>query len=438
MMYLLYNLLIGVVMLKKIVVGVMSISMLITSMPSYAGPFGRSSSKSSTSSAKRSSVTPSRSSTTISAPSTPKRDYTASRDTGGISKGGSVGMTRTDVTNRVRDNSYKQTMPANNTTVAGRAPETRYNNNTRYNNDTRYSDSRRYNDRYDNDRRYNNNNYNMGGYNNGYRNPSRYGIGTVLTAAAAGALLGYIMHSDNNGNTYFTHPNNPNMAYNGEGQALNAIPNGNFQPAGMVNNDGTIAALPASYNAQAPMVNPVSIAQQRVTPVVAAQTAPVVVDKSGFSGWWIILLLLALGAMVYMMFLRKKDKGEAPTMNNILNPKNPEEQLRDDAEKMFMNFQKNNRPSQVEYIRQNSTPLFFDAVKDTVMDSSEDKVVSINTLEHEVVDVTQSGTKYIASIRYRSLINENDGGADTETNVDEVWHYVYENKRWLVAGIEQV
>ena len=118
--------------------------------------------------------------------------------------------------------------------------------------------------------------------------------------------------------------------------------------------------------------------------------------------------------------------------------KNPEEMLRDNADKMFMDFQKSNRPSQISHIQAQSTPMFFDAIQDSVMNSSESRTVKIKTLEHELRDLSQEGTQFIGSVRYKATIEEAEQGQVTRTNLDELWNYVYENGRWLLAGIDVI
>lgn len=355
-------------MFKQIIVGLMSAGLLLSSVPSEAA-FGRSSTTSSSNSY-RSSTSSSSSARTSSAATT------SSARSGGISQGSSIGMTRSNVTNSVRDGSYKQNLPANNSTVAGSG--TSRDNSTYYrNNNTYYSNEGR------------------GYYNQPYQGHS---TGALVGAAAAGALAGYLLHRDSYGNAYYTNPGNPGVYYDPNGQVMSSA------PAGVVNGG-----------------------------------APVMYQSSGSGHGFIffllgvLLILLIIGAAV-ALFSKKKTDGE-PAMS--LFGKNPEEQLRDDADTFFRNFQKNNRPSQLDWVRQNSDDGFFEAVKDMVVQSPENKEVTVLQLEHELVDLTQEGTKYIGSIRYQARVRETVNGQSEETPIDEVWHFIYQGK-WRLAGIEQV
>jgi hypothetical protein len=362
--------LLGESMFKQIIVGVMSAGLLLSSVPSEAA-FGRSSTASSSNSYRSSSSSSSARSSSAAAPS-------ASARSGGISQGSSIGMTRSNVTNSVRDGSYKQNLPANNSTVAG-SGVSRNSGNTYYSNGgggTYYSNEGR--------------SY----YNQPYQGHS---TGALVAAAGAGALAGYLLHRDSYGNAYYTNPNNPGVYYNPNGQVMSSV------PAGVGGGTNVVYEQPSSGH--------------------------------GFIFFLlgVLLILLIIGVAV-ALFSKKKTDGE-PAMS--LFGKNPEEQLRDDADNFFRSFQKNNRPSQLEWVRQNSDEGFFEAVKDMVVQSPENKDVTVLQLEHELVDLTQEGTKYIGSIRYQARVRETVNGEVTETPIDEVWHFIYQGK-WRLAGIEQV
>lgn len=421
-------------MFKKIITAVMCSSLVFTSLPGYSAPFGKSSSGSSSSSKSTSSSysSQSRSNSSSSNSGSSSRSYSnfgsSSKSTStapsqsnqqqqaqssSLGKGQSIGMSRSSVAQSVRDGTNKA--PANNTTVAGSNPSGSRNYTApSY---TAPSYNRNYERRYDNT-------YSASP---SYQQPRQgYGMGTVIGAAAAGALVGYLLHRDNSGNVYYTNPAQPGIAYDANGNRLGSVPYGNYQTMGTVNSNGTLdTSSVGTMSNNAALGAPV----QQASPTSSS---------SGF-GWFLVVLLVlaALGAFVYFVFIRRPQT----TTEKVYTPmntdyRNPEEKLRDEAREMFVNFQKNNRPSQMSYIQSNSDPIFFDAIKDTVMESSDSREVKVKSVEAELVDLTQEGTKYIGSVHYRATLEENDNGNVTQTAVDQMWNYIYNGSKWVLAGID--
>jgi hypothetical protein len=359
---------------KKLLSSILALSVMLVNVPSEAA-FGHSSSSSSHSYSSPSYSSPSRASSST--------NYSR----GGISSGQSIGMSRSSVVSSVRDGSYKSTMPSNNTTVAGRNPVNNYNSGS--------------------------NNYQPNHYNNYPNNYASsypmanqgHSTGALVGAAVAGGLVGYMLHTDNNGHSYYTNPSNPGVAYNQNGQVMNGIPQGSYQDAGMINGN------------QQPIYS---------SPMMAQQPA-----SSGLGWFWWLVIIAAIMGVVYFMF-RQKIIEESPVNFAIF--KNPEEKIRDEKDQFFIDFQKNNRPSQLGFIKENSDLVFFEAIKDMVLSSQEDKVVSVRRLESELVNLEQEGTTYVASVRYVAEVVE----SGSTINVDEVWNFKYINNKWLLAGIEQV
>lgn len=397
-------------MYKKIFSVMVAMSVVMTSIPNAEAAFGRSSSssssRSSTFSSSRSSSSsysaPSRSSSSNSAFSssqTQRSDTSSSRFGGGMS----LGKSRPDAVNSVRDGSYKDRQSTG-SYAGGNNSNTytpQYNSGSRYSNNSGYS-----------------NNY--GGYNPGMgattSSPSRFGVGSLAAAAVAGGLVGYLLHTDNKGNTYYTNPNNPGVAYAENGQVLGSVPQGDYNTVGRVGNDGVIQG----YNAP--------VAQQS--------------HKSGFPWGWIFFFLI-VGGVLYLLFGRKKPTSfgsgmmgsSAPApMAGTTHSANPEDTLSRQMDDFFVNFQNNNRPSQLEWIRSNTTPLMFNAVRDMVEGSDDNRKVIVRSMSSEMVDVTATNGTYEGSVRYRATI-EDDG--ETQ-QVDEVWNFLYDNGRWKLNGIDQV
>lgn len=403
-------------MFKKIMAVLVCASMAL-STPVFSASFGKTPSGSSSGS---------RTPTSRPAPAaTPQRAPAQTQSSGSLSRGQSVGMTRSAVTESVRNNTYKQTPAA--------APAPRPVDNTYANRNQQPTNG--YNGNYQNqpNNQGYNNNYGTNYGNNGFQNqPRSYGMGTVIGAAAVGAMVGYMMHRDSNGNSYYTNPNNPNVAYDSNGNRMSSVPQGNFTQQGTVSSNGTITPT----------------ASDSMSNNYAVNNAPAK-SSSGF-GWIVFLLLIIaglIGAAIYFMNRRKPTAYEPSnaTRNNafanapaFVPSHDPQSELESTAQQMFIDFQKNNRPSQIDVIESQSDPVFFEAIKDSVLEASDNKKVTIKSIEAEVVNVAQENGQLVGSVRYRGVINEANGQDLNKITVDEVWHYVYRNNKWLLAGIEAV
>lgn len=392
-------------MFKKVMVSVISASMIMSSMVAVAAPFGKSSSSRSSSASSSS-----RSSSFNRAPSAPTRSApsSASRNYGGISQGNSVGMTRSDVSNRVRNGT--NVAPRNESTVAGNNPSGSYNSGS--NSNRGYS-----NNGYNNN---NNNRYNNG-YNNGYNNtPSRgHSTGALVGAAAAGAIGGYMLNG-------ILH-NRDGSVHNGAGYS-NGVPiqnsNAGMADNGTANTNGSNYSNGAGYN---------------TSPAMGA--AP---QKSSF--WWSLLgflLVVLVIAVLWKLFFGRKKTQNTDTgvnmFNNLVNNKSPETEIRDMKDQMFTNFQKNNKPSGLSYIQNNSTPMLFEAIRENIESGSESRVVTVRSLESRLEDITQDGSNYVASVSYKGTVIEKDAGQEAvETPINELWNYTYDGRNWKLAGIESL
>lgn len=112
----------------------------------------------------------------------------------------------------------------------------------------------------------------------------------------------------------------------------------------------------------------------------------------------------------------------------------PAKLLENNKEKFFTEFQKMNRPSGLEYVREHTVDYLFDALKDMVLDSNEDSKIFVKSIEAEIVDLEGAGKGKIGSVHYQAIISV-DGN---EESIDEVWHFQYSGLNWKLAGIEQV
>jgi hypothetical protein len=376
---------------KKVLITLLSSAMLISAIPAEAA-FGRSSG----STPSRSFSTPSKSSSF----STPSKS-SGSTSTGGISQGQSVGMSRSNVANSVKNGTYSA--PANGTTVAGKNPG----GSNQGSNDSGYAPSSGYN----------NNGYNNGGY---AQQPAQSGhsTGTVLGAAAVAGAAGYMLGNHN------SQPNT--VVVNGQGQQ--GYNNGGYAQPNVVNGNGNGNGNGVDSYGNSNQVSPVMVAQQSGGGV-------------GSFIWSIIKVILGLIVLAFLvMFIigwfQKKNKGSDMLQ---MNSKTPEDEIRDGKEQFFINFQQNNRPSGLSYIRSNSDNVLFSAIEDTVTQSSDSRVIKVKRLEAELVDLTQDGSRYIASVRYNALVSEGEpNGEMTDTDIKELWNFVYISGSWKLAGIDQL
>ena len=109
---------------------------------------------------------------------------------------------------------------------------------------------------------------------------------------------------------------------------------------------------------------------------------------------------------------------------------NPSEILESNKEQMFVDFQKNNKPSGIGYIQKHSVPYFFEAIQDDILASMDDTKIVVKRLEAEVVDETGD----VASVHYAAEVVTN---GESEF-IDEVWHFKYTGWGWKLCGIEQI
>jgi hypothetical protein len=368
-------------MFKKIMVSVVSAAVLLSGMQVEAKPFG------SRSTATRST------STSFSRPSAPTSTFTRSAPvsapttgtatTGGIARGSAVGMTRSDVGNRV----------TNGTNVA---PGTVSSGSTYANSGTRY-----------------------GGYAPSaptYAQPATQGhsTGALLGAAAAGAVGGYMLNG-------LMH-NRDGSVYSGNGYN-NGVPvqgyNNGAAPVVMDNGNGNYSAVPMG-------------------------AAPVVVHN-GSSIWWSILGFLLVMLVLYfiwnLFFGSKKNSNEGVGMfNSNKSMGEMQAELEDAKQQMFINFQKNNKPSGLNYIQSNSDAVFFEGVQEDIKDASDTRTITVRSLDAKLAeDIVKEGNQYIGSVVYRGVVIEQEAGqAPVSTNINEMWNFIYTPSGWKIAGIQPV
>jgi len=109
------------------------------------------------------------------------------------------------------------------------------------------------------------------------------------------------------------------------------------------------------------------------------------------------------------------------------------------AKLSFVRLQAANDAGNIGDIREFTTPEMFSEIKLQMQErGSQSQQTDVVTLNAEVLDVSEEGRRYVASVRFSGTIRETAGGAPTP--FDEVWHLVKPvdgNFGWLIAGIEQ-
>lgn len=361
-------------MFKNIAACIISASLAFAPVVTQAASFGKTSSSSSS---------PSKSSSS------------GSKSSGGISKGQSVGMQRSQVTQSVRDGSYKQKQQKQSTNTTSTAS----NKNRQYQ-DRDYTASRR-------DRDYQ--------YQREQRQPYQYQPpvtqGHSDGALLGAAILGHAIGSSNNRSNTTTINNGGTNGH----ATTSSVPSGqsyDSTPTSSVNPSGTGNYAPAS--------------------------------SSGGMGWfWALLLALGTAAICYVLyrFFMGSNKPETQTTSYapiVSSKEKAENELIDNKDDMFVNFQRNNKPSGIDYIQENSETLFFNAVRDSVVQSSDTREVRVVSLGSEVVNCEKEGSRLVASVHYKGKIVETENGDETSSDINEVWHFLYEGNVWKVAGIEPI
>lgn len=281
------------------------------------------------------------------------------------------------------------------------------------------------------------------------------GWGTVAAGAAAGAVAGYALNSAINS------PSTPAAAPSA--------------PAGV--------AAPA--NAPTNMVQNPLEGSHPVMPATAAPAAVAPANGNGSSFLWILLLLGLLGGGLF--FLRRKNgggfapqgmpprtpqtAGHAPTLfsgqnqapqpmapnegNGLFASLNPNTQnsantwqendrlpngstvadfLRQ-ARATFQRVQTMNSAMQINEIRNYLTADLFEELKRDITDNRD--IAEFPELHTQLLDATDEGTRYIASVRFSGRCSEATG--QPALPFSETWHFVQTKNEvhWKLAGIQQ-
>ena len=109
--------------------------------------------------------------------------------------------------------------------------------------------------------------------------------------------------------------------------------------------------------------------------------------------------------------------------------------LSNNKEEIFCNFQKNNKPSGLDFIRKSTTPMFFDVVKPMVLESNETDNITVKKIASCILDSYSEdiGSDKIATVRYDAVVSRDN----VDEEISELWHFVYNGWNWKLAGIQQ-
>lgn len=106
----------------------------------------------------------------------------------------------------------------------------------------------------------------------------------------------------------------------------------------------------------------------------------------------------------------------------------------------FVRLQAANDAGNMEDIREFTTPEMFAEIRLQLQErGTQPQQTDVVTLNADLLDVSQEGTRYIASVRFHGSIREMVDGAPTP--FDEVWHLVKPvdgSSGWVIAGIQQM
>jgi len=109
------------------------------------------------------------------------------------------------------------------------------------------------------------------------------------------------------------------------------------------------------------------------------------------------------------------------------------------AKMIFIRLQAANDARDLDDLRAFTTPeMFAELSMDIRERGTEPQHTEVLSVESEVLDVADEGSRQVVSVRFRGQLREQAGAAPVA--VDEVWHLVKPadgSRNWAIAGIEQ-
>ena len=223
--------------------------------------------------------------------------------------------------------------------------------------------------------------------------------------------------------------------------------------AGYMLGDHNSPQAPAQAGATTPAAGSTSAASQDVQRSAAQAGAPLEQQKDaggfGFGGVLGLLLLTGAGFWAFRRYTAAQQSGFAraaapaasfkadttPGFGSGGTATDPGiEQI---ALKTFNELQDANNRSDLPFLRSRLDALMYQQIAADIQQRGGPGHTQVVSMRAELVDITDQGGRRLVSIHYTGMIVE-DPNTPPE-NLDEVWHYVDENRgAWKLAGIEQV
>ncbi len=221
----------------------------------------------------------------------------------------------------------------------------------------------------------------------------------------AEGMKGYNVFLDAQGKQVIQHPTMPGVAFDVNGQKITAPPSGELKKVGTVASDGSVV--------------------------------PVGGEAGGFivaSSWLIFGAILI--ALIGLIFKAKRSINLKRVEQEAIN--RMKENISAEANSIFMRFNKNFKPAKVDYISENSTPNFFNSIKDVVMAESDFKEVSFKSVKYDFDTVVMENNQFVASVRYTAVKNELMEQQMKEIKTTELWKLVFDGNKWIVSEIKEL
>ena len=231
----------------------------------------------------------------------------------------------------------------------------------------------------------------------------------VLNAYAAEingqGMKGYNVYVDGQGNKVIQHPTVPTISFNSNGEKVSSPPKAELKQIGTVASDGSIT--------------------------------PIGDHGSGLitAGGWAIMIAFVV-AIVGMIWKAKRGLTIKMVEQEALN--RMKANIASEANGIFTRFNKNFRPSQIDYISENSTENFFNSVKDNIVTESDFKEITFKSVKSEVDTVIRENEQFIASVRFTALKEVAVDNEVKEAQTVELWKMNFNGTKWIVSEIKEL
>lgn len=218
-------------------------------------------------------------------------------------------------------------------------------------------------------------------------------------------MNGYFVYEDGNGNQIVKHPTVPSVAYDLNGKKIEVSANSDYKKIGTVKSDGSIIPISANGNE---------------------------LSSGIFFG---VALIILLAALFGTWKVRKKlaiKKEETMALARM------KANIYSDANSLFIKFHKNSRPSQIDYISENTTDNFFNSIKDKIANASDFKDINVKSLKSNVESVVSENGVFVANVNFKSTLEDTENEQTKEIIADENWKFQFVNDKWLLAETREL